>query len=475
MDKEFSELEISEHYEKVGHSLGWTIKVSRLSYLKAIFEFSMDAILVSDGNGRCVDANPAASELLGYSQQEFSRLNILDLTFITNSGFSRDVRSEGVQRGECILFRKDGRCVEVEYRTLANVTPGFNLTIFRDLTETKQAREAERIASVQAEILRQSMADLAAELELEQGLHNILDKLALIIPSDSSLLLLAEADHLRVAAAKGYLDSRPVVGQRYPSDSLLFQIMRRTGNPVILIDAQTEPHFRHWGGEEYVRGWMGVPLIARHELIGYLTIESRQVGAYGSEEARLAQAFGNEAAIAIVNVQLFKLKQELATTDSLTGLCNRRHFFELAEGEFLRAPRLWDSLSIIMLDIDHFKNFNDSHGHAVGDRLLIEVAKCCRHETREKDILSRLGGDEFIILLPETSKPNALKVANRLRHCISRAEIEVEGGLAFATVSLGVASLDADCASLSEFIKRVDKALYLAKENGRNQVRVWQG
>jgi len=162
--------------------------------------------------------------------------------------------------------------------------------------------------------------------------------------------------------------------------------------------------------------------------------------------------------------------RELATTDSLTGLCNRRRFMELAEREFVRSRRYQGALTMLMMDIDHFKRVNDTHGHDVGDEVLRELARISRAALREPDVLGRLGGEEFGVLLPETDAGAALEVAERLRRAIEDAPMATAVGEMRITVSIGAATSDADADSVATLLKRADVALYAAKEAGRNRV-----
>jgi diguanylate cyclase (GGDEF)-like protein len=162
--------------------------------------------------------------------------------------------------------------------------------------------------------------------------------------------------------------------------------------------------------------------------------------------------------------------QRLAITDSLTGLYNRRHFFELADNELQRARRYRRFLSAIMLDIDHFKQVNDTHGHAVGDHVLKEVADCCRQTMRKEDVLGRYGGDEFAIMLPESNLVATCQVAERLRQRIAQKPIDTEVGPVTVTVSLGVSTLDDECSNPETLLANADQALYVAKRSGRNRV-----
>jgi diguanylate cyclase (GGDEF)-like protein len=171
------------------------------------------------------------------------------------------------------------------------------------------------------------------------------------------------------------------------------------------------------------------------------------------------------------------LQRELenkAHVDYLTGVSNRRHFMEKANLDLLRAVRYDSPLSILMLDIDFFKKINDSHGHKAGDAVLMKLAAICRQTLREVDIIGRIGGEEFAILLPETKLPEAVEVAERLRVAVTRAKVPLEsGGLPLQfTVSIGVTSLAAKEDNLDVLLNRADKAMYEAKETGRNKVSV---
>ena len=163
--------------------------------------------------------------------------------------------------------------------------------------------------------------------------------------------------------------------------------------------------------------------------------------------------------------------ERLAITDSLTGLYNHRHLFELAGREFQRARRYQLPLSVMMVDIDEFKRVNDTYGHAMGDQILQGVAECCRKELREVDVIGRYGGDEFVAILPETVLSAACQVGERLRKSIAEKTLNTKAGRITVTVSLGIAVLDDQHLSPESLLDRADQALYVAKQNGRN--RVW--
>jgi two-component system, cell cycle response regulator len=173
-------------------------------------------------------------------------------------------------------------------------------------------------------------------------------------------------------------------------------------------------------------------------------------------------------------VALFDEVQRLAMQDSLTDCFNRRHFFKLAEQEFQRIVRYHHSLSLIMLDIDHFKKFNDTYGHPAGDKILCGLVDACRGSLRSIDIIGRYGGEEFIFLLPETHLQGALKTADRLRQNLMKIKVSIGEAALSITVSLGVAGYEPDSedvATLDQLVRLADESLYDAKAAGRNCVR----
>lgn len=161
-----------------------------------------------------------------------------------------------------------------------------------------------------------------------------------------------------------------------------------------------------------------------------------------------------------------ELSRRLANTDGLTGLCNHRHLHERLAQEIERAERYDRPLSVVMADLDHFKDFNDSHGHPRGDELLIRVAQTLRQVSRKADIVARYGGEEFTLILPETPASDAGVLAERARQAIDQIEI---GGVRPISVSIGVASYSSGL-SQETLIEAADAALYAAKRRGRNRV-----
>ncbi len=159
-----------------------------------------------------------------------------------------------------------------------------------------------------------------------------------------------------------------------------------------------------------------------------------------------------------------------ANTDALTGCANRRHFLERANQEFARSLRYGGTLSLLMLDLDHFKSVNDLHGHHVGDLTLQRFVAVCQEAIREEDLLGRLGGEEFAILLPETEREKAVDAAERIRTAVEGSGVPIGEGVLHITASIGVATLDKEDVGIETMLGRADEALYLAKNRGRNRV-----
>ncbi len=163
--------------------------------------------------------------------------------------------------------------------------------------------------------------------------------------------------------------------------------------------------------------------------------------------------------------------EQLARTDELTGLSNRRAFFEMGEKLFQRAQRFDDKLTLLMFDIDHFKKINDQYGHAAGDRVLQSLGGLLKQTSREIDVVGRLGGEEFALILPETDLAGATELAERLCQNISSLLIRTANTSIKFTISIGIAELKARHKSLDDILLQADKALYTAKDNGRNCIR----
>lgn len=224
------------------------------------------------------------------------------------------------------------------------------------------------------------------------------------------------------------------------------------------------------------RSYVGAPLIARDHVIGVISMQTYQPNAYSPQQVHMLEMIALQAAIAVANARLYEQVQQLAITDELTSLPNRRILFERGESEVVRAQRFGHLLAVMMFDIDHFKLVNDMFSHAVGDQVLRAIAQACEKNLRSTDLAARYGGEEFVLVLPETNLATAMRVAERLRAAIANLAIPVPGGKnAQVTISAGIAVMDGNALNFKSLLARADQALYRAKENGRNCVMVWSG
>jgi diguanylate cyclase (GGDEF)-like protein len=226
---------------------------------------------------------------------------------------------------------------------------------------------------------------------------------------------------------------------------------------------------------------VGVPIHWGDEFLGVLSVAAFLPHRYTQADSDVLGMFATQAAIAIRNARLYSTIEQLAVTDELTGLFNRRGFFQLGEREFEGSLRFNRPLAALMFDIDHFKRVNDTRGHPAGDQVLRLLADCFRQNTRGIDVAGRYGGEEFALLMPETLLPGAVQIAERLCQSIADLSVPIHPANGDSstvdihiTVSIGVAALLPDVPSLAVLLERTDQALYRAKNSGRNRVVVWE-
>ncbi len=219
------------------------------------------------------------------------------------------------------------------------------------------------------------------------------------------------------------------------------------------------------------KGWLGLPLVYQDKLVGYAEFFHQSAGTVGLEQLGSVSALADTAAAVLFNAHRFLTTEQEAATDTLTGLQTRRSFQRSAE--LLAQDGKIFPLSLVLLDLDHFKMVNDVWGHQAGDAVLCDVAKVCRLLTREGDLACRWGGEEILILLKMTGALPARRAAERLRQEIGKLRWELYPQIQI-TASLGVVTWPKGTSlSLNEWFSRVDQSLYEAKNAGRNQVKVW--
>lgn len=300
---------------------------------------------------------------------------------------------------------------------------------------------------------------LAARMAQYRALGLAVERLAALPPTETEGLPGSAGELLRVVGET----AREVLGGPTPvltaEPSGLFErwvAQRRT--PLLVEDLHRDFRFDVRAAPAGVRSFVGAPLIVEGRVAGILRQAADRGAAYRAVDLRLLSALAGLASVALENAALLVRTRELAVTDGLTGLANHRFLMERLGEECARARRLGSGLSLLMADVDHFKRYNDTHGHQAGDEALVSVAALLRRQIRRTDFVGRFGGEEFVVLLPETPVPEAQGIAEELRRRCERS-LPV-------TLSIGVA----EGHDPETLLAAADGALYGAKAAGRNRV-----
>lgn len=218
----------------------------------------------------------------------------------------------------------------------------------------------------------------------------------------------------------------------------------------------------------YLRSVLLAPIIVQGKTTGLVILESQKIRDFNHDEMAIVMLAASQIGISMENARLYERMENLARLDELTQVYNRRAFHDVAAREFDLVRYKKGQLSLIMIDIDHFKKVNDCFGHQVGDHVLARVAEIMKQNVREGDSVARYGGEEFVLTLPSSNKQAAYDVAERIRLAVENL---VWNGSLRVTISAGVASYPADGQDLEELLKNADQALYGAKSGGRNRVQ----
>ncbi len=387
-----------------------------------------------------------------------------------HAGVGAPVKAGEEHLGVLILFQREPQQI------FPKEAEGFVETIGRQAgiaIQNARLFDRERRRADELEALRTTLTEMSAELELPRLLDSILRRAIQLTLASGGELGLVDPDkvYYRIVSQEN-IKSKRQQPELMPGQDILGKVVLSRQSLVI-------NDYFNWQERslELEIGLpitaLAVPMFASGKLLGAISVISDQMGrVFNDDDMNLLTLFAQQAAIAIENARLYAEAQRLAITDSLTGLYNRRHFFHLARREVDRSIRYGQPLALIMLDIDRFKNINDTFGHLTGDLVLHEVAEFCARLLRDVDILTRYGGEEFAVLLPNTTAAGARLVARRLHESVENLQVEADDGIVQVTISLGVAQIGPDCTSLEDLLKGADQALYQAKAAGRNQVYV---
>ncbi len=319
---------------------------------------------------------------------------------------------------------------------------------------------------------------LASTLDLQKILQTVMEKISdLLQPDTWSLLMLDEATqelHFEIAIGAGadkLKDVRLKVGEGIAG------WVAQTGEPVLVEDVKRDPRFTSRIDEVTqidTRSVVCVPIKGKEKVLGVIELVNclgRE--SFRAEDIPILKSLADYAAIALENARYIQRIHELTITDDCTALYNARHLNFVLDAEIYRSTRYGYEFSVIFLDLDHFKQVNDTHGHLVGSKLLWMIGDLIKGHLRLIDYAFRYGGDEFVVLLPQTPKQNSVTVVRRLKDLLnSRVFFSDEGLNITVTASFGVASFPADGRTRRELLRMADEAMYLVKNTTRNNIAV---
>jgi diguanylate cyclase (GGDEF)-like protein len=316
---------------------------------------------------------------------------------------------------------------------------------------------------------------LTSSLDLDSILGAIMQQMEQFFEPESWSLLIVDEEpqnlYYAVAAGKSSGDRtlRVSIGEGIAG------WVAQHGEPVIVSEPGNDARFADSLPVSPIRSAICIPLRWRDRTLGVIELLNYRVSTLTSETMAFLQVLCDYAAIAIQNVRAVERIQELTITDDCTGLFNSRHLFSVTESELERSRRFSFPFSLVFIDLDHFKRVNDLHGHLAGSRLLAEIARTIKHNVRGIDSAFRYGGDEFIVLLPQTGKDAALEVTQRLLHALRDTHYLLSEGLELRMMaSFGVATYPDDGDSVQEIIGAADEMMYLVKNSSRGNIAVAQ-
>jgi diguanylate cyclase (GGDEF)-like protein len=334
-------------------------------------------------------------------------------------------------------------------------------------------------------VLNEIGRSIAAVLDVQRLLELICELVTRNLQCDlSSVMLMEEGGELAMRAARGIPEDiarkiRVKVGHGYAGKAAQTRrsILVRDEDPEASSRGRFSPDdsrsIRYTGGSFAV-----VPIVHDVAVLGVINVTNKRGGTgIGSDDLEFLETIAASAAVAIENARLHEKAQLLAATDGLTGLYNHRHFQERLAEEVERWRRYWvKGVALVMLDIDHFKRFNDTYGHRAGDAVLREAAHRLRRQARRVDVACRYGGEEFAVILPEVDRAGAAAFAERVRDAFQHEPFNVRDGTAVhLTVSVGAAACPENAADPADLIEAADQALFASKSAGRNRVTVASG
>ena len=320
---------------------------------------------------------------------------------------------------------------------------------------------------------------LTSSLDLDSILQTIMEKMAEYFRPDTwSLLMVDEQkNELYFAIAVGKAADVLSTARLKVGEGIAGWVAKH-GEALIVPDVQHDPRFSSRLDELtqwQTRSIICMPLRSRHRVLGVIQLVNVNVSGLSEQELFFLQTLSDYAAISIENAKSVEKIQELTITDDCTGLFNARHLYKTLETEVYRSARFGYQFSVIFIDLDHFKQVNDTHGHLVGSRLLAEIGYLVKEQLRLIDFAFRYGGDEFVVVLPQTSKDQAVVVAKRLQDSLRLGTFCKEQGLDLKVrASMGLATFPHDAQTPHDIIRQADEMMYMVKNTSRDNIAVAQ-
>jgi diguanylate cyclase (GGDEF)-like protein len=320
---------------------------------------------------------------------------------------------------------------------------------------------------------------LTSSLDLDSILQTIMEKMAEYFRPDTWSLLMVDEQHdeLYFAIAVGEA-AEALKNVRLKVGEGIAGWVAKHGEQVISPDVEHDPRFAKRVDESTqweTHSVICVPLRSRLRVLGVIQLVNVDLSQFNEPEVFFLQALCDYAAIAIENARWVEKIQELTITDDCTGLYNARHLYKTLETEVYRSARFGYEFSVLFIDLDHFKSVNDTHGHLVGSKLLAEIGYLVKAQLRLIDFAFRYGGDEFVVLLPQTGKDQALVVAKRLRDGMRASNFCHGEGLNLnVRASIGLATYPHDARDAHDIIRQADEMMYLVKNTTRDNIGIAQ-
>ncbi len=314
---------------------------------------------------------------------------------------------------------------------------------------------------------------LNASFETEQLLLQLVNDISKSMDIDRIMVMLLDKRHdeLNIASYTGFSEEEVAKLQGRIEEGL-YHLVASTGKSRLVEDVDLDPNVRPEDVlSTRIKSMMVVPFLRRGEVLGLICAYKDKPSNFRPTDLNLFNSVAEHLAIALENARLFEKTKKMAITDGLTGLYNKRFFIDVMGTELTRAKRCEHALSLFMMDIDNFKHYNDTNGHQAGDDLLIEMGNLLTRSVRKIDIVCRYGGEELVVILPETDKAGAKVLADKLVKAIANHPFKhrEKQPLGTISVSMGVATFPADADDADGLVGKADKALYDAKHAGKNR------